>query len=565
MDDRRRRSAVTTEPGLQAGSSPSASSGEIARSPSLLARPGERLTTRVLDLQTVGGAGGNVAQRAVVLVEDDAGDALLVEVMLQDVAPDVAADVLLDAPGGARATGRRRSTASCSTSACRTRWASRRWRSCARSVPDVPVVVLTGRVDDGIGPRGAGGRCAGLPRQGPGRRGGARAVPALRRRARACHDVPAGARRGGAAGAGERPPAARAAAQPADARRPSSGAGAVLPTGQRAGAARRRLLRRGADPDRGVHLLIGDVSGHGPDEAALGVALRIAWRALVLAGLPRGRRRCAASSGSCSPNGATTSASPRSPWSRSSPDLTRAELLLCGHPAPLLVRGRRGRRARRRAAAGPDPAAARRVEPVAVELGGDWGLLLFTDGLVEGSSRPGRERPPRRRPRSAGHLQSLVDRRAGARRRGAGAARRGGAPARRAADRRRRRRCSSAASGWWSLSGAAGWTLARRLRVALGALSLLLAAGRARRWWSCCARPTRRCPSRRGRTFPARLAASQLLTSLVDQETGLRGYALSRDPPLPRAVPPGAGRRAGAPRGAGAPTSVPRTRPASTC
>ena len=31
------------------------------------------------------------------------------------------------------------------------------------------------------------------------------------------------------------------------------------------------------------------------------------------------------------------------------------------------------------------------------------------------------------------------------------------------------------------------------------------------------------------RTFPARVAASQLLTSLVDQETGLRGYALTGD------------------------------------
>lgn len=38
-------------------------------------------------------------------------------------------------------------------------------------------------------------------------------------------------------------------------------------------------------PDRTVHVLIGDVSGHGPDEAALGVALRIAWRALTFAGL----------------------------------------------------------------------------------------------------------------------------------------------------------------------------------------------------------------------------------------------------------------------------------------
>src|SRR3984957_4095978 len=38
-------------------------------------------------------------------------------------------------------------------------------------------------------------------------------------------------------------------------------------------------------PDRGVHVLIGDVAGHGPDEAALGAALRIAWRALTFAGV----------------------------------------------------------------------------------------------------------------------------------------------------------------------------------------------------------------------------------------------------------------------------------------
>jgi serine phosphatase RsbU (regulator of sigma subunit) len=38
-------------------------------------------------------------------------------------------------------------------------------------------------------------------------------------------------------------------------------------------------------PDRTVHVVIGDVAGHGPDEAALGVALRIAWRALTFAGL----------------------------------------------------------------------------------------------------------------------------------------------------------------------------------------------------------------------------------------------------------------------------------------
>ena len=32
--------------------------------------------------------------------------------------------------------------------------------------------------------------------------------------------------------------------------------------------------------------MVGDVCGHGVDEAALGVELRVAWRALVLAGVP---------------------------------------------------------------------------------------------------------------------------------------------------------------------------------------------------------------------------------------------------------------------------------------
>ncbi|WP_246398726.1 PP2C family protein-serine/threonine phosphatase [Mycobacterium vicinigordonae] len=41
-------------------------------------------------------------------------------------------------------------------------------------------------------------------------------------------------------------------------------------------------------PDRVTHVLIGDVAGHGPDEAALGAALRIAWRTLTFAGVHGG-------------------------------------------------------------------------------------------------------------------------------------------------------------------------------------------------------------------------------------------------------------------------------------
>ena len=53
---------------------------------------------------------------------------------------------------------------------------------------------------------------------------------------------------------------------------------------------RRRALLGGdfydavQEPDGTVHAVIGDVSGHGPDAAALGVCLRIAWRTLVLGG-----------------------------------------------------------------------------------------------------------------------------------------------------------------------------------------------------------------------------------------------------------------------------------------
>jgi signal transduction histidine kinase len=78
------------------------------------------------------------------------------------------------------------------------------------------------------------------------------------------------------------------------------------------------------------------------------------------------------------------------------------------------------------------------------------------------------------------------------------------------------------------LRGPGGWTLARRLRVALVALALvLLLAGLV--LVLVLRQADRAVTQQTERTFPARLAASQLLTSLVDQETGLRGYALTHD------------------------------------
>ncbi len=138
----------------------------------------------------------------------------------------------------------------------------------------------------------------------------------------------------------------------------------------------------------GVHLLIGDVSGHGPDEAALGVALRITWRALVLAGLAPvdvllGVERVLLAERGDDERFATVA------MVSLSLDLTVAQVLICGHPAPLLIQAAGAVEL----TAEPTPALAMlpgtRPEESLVELSGDWGMLLFTDGLVEGSESPG--------------------------------------------------------------------------------------------------------------------------------------------------------------------------------
>lgn len=143
--------------------------------------------------------------------------------------------------------------------------------------------------------------------------------------------------------------------------------------------------------DGRVHVLVGDVSGHGPDEAALGVALRIAWRTLVLAGvthddllpilddvLVRERRFDEVFATLC--------------MVIVEPDLQAGRLYLAGHPSPLVLS--------RPTCQLPDdlvgPALGMLPDVVwgsrTVELGDRWRLMLFSDGLVEGRIGQGAER-----------------------------------------------------------------------------------------------------------------------------------------------------------------------------
>ncbi len=136
--------------------------------------------------------------------------------------------------------------------------------------------------------------------------------------------------------------------------------------------------------DGALHLMIGDVCGHGPDQAALGVRLRIAWRTLVLAGQPPDqilptldvvleteRRDDEVFVTLCQLEVA--------------PDRRRALLHLAGHPAPLLVCGARATQidaSLRGQPLGMFEGVRWRGQPL--ELPTAWSLVLYTDGLIEG-------------------------------------------------------------------------------------------------------------------------------------------------------------------------------------
>lgn len=327
--------------------------------------------------------------RQLVLVEDDDGDALLVEEMLRDAAPDVVlrchrtlqsalddrpdeADcVLLDLglPGASGLTA---------------------LAQLRQQVPDVPVVVLTGRTDDGIGPEAlAAGAQDFLVKGQVDAAGLERSVRYAIERGRATlyeRDLVAAELR---------------------AQENSRLQRGLLPSPLLDGDDLRVALfyRPGSDrallggdfydvvqTPTGVHLLIGDVSGHGADEAALGVALRIAWRSLVLAGLSMGQVLDGVEQ--------VLLAERSDDWRYATvamvsldAELTQAQVVLCGHPAPLVLRDG----AIRQIEGGRLPILTllhgRALQPATIELGRDWGLLLFTDGLVEGRRQPGsRER-----------------------------------------------------------------------------------------------------------------------------------------------------------------------------
>ncbi|WP_374705589.1 PP2C family protein-serine/threonine phosphatase [Streptomyces sp. AJS327] len=146
--------------------------------------------------------------------------------------------------------------------------------------------------------------------------------------------------------------------------------------------------------DGTVHAMIGDVCGHGPDEAALGVELRIAWRALTFAGLSGDEllgtlQRVLEHERASEEVFATLCAVDIAA------DGNSASVWLAGHPAPFLleeseITPRLLRDADHGPALGLLPST--RWPRARVALEGSWSLLMYTDGLMEGRVGEGRGR-----------------------------------------------------------------------------------------------------------------------------------------------------------------------------
>jgi PAS domain S-box-containing protein len=131
---------------------------------------------------------------------------------------------------------------------------------------------------------------------------------------------------------------------------------------------------------------IGDVSGHGPDQAAIGAGLRAAWRALALTGddpaeWHRGLGRVFEASEAAPElfvtmiTGAVDAVA------------GRVTLVCAGHPVPILLAD--GARLLEVPAGCPLGIPGAPPEAVTVDLPAQWGLVLHTDGLFEGRAAPG--------------------------------------------------------------------------------------------------------------------------------------------------------------------------------
>jgi len=147
-------------------------------------------------------------------------------------------------------------------------------------------------------------------------------------------------------------------------------------------------------PDGRLAAVIGDVTGHGPDAAALGSSLRAAWRALMLRGAPLGQALRTL-------NSLTLDESSRVERgdqglgllatvciAEVDPDTRQARFAVAGHPPPLIL-GSAVFPLRHESGPMLGLDEDSRWPVARIVLPEHWGLFLYTDGIVEARRSPG--------------------------------------------------------------------------------------------------------------------------------------------------------------------------------
>jgi serine phosphatase RsbU (regulator of sigma subunit) len=135
--------------------------------------------------------------------------------------------------------------------------------------------------------------------------------------------------------------------------------------------------------DGTLRAVIGDVCGHGPDEAALGVCLRIAWRTLVVAGTAHERVLPALDDVLVAERQHEETFVTVCDITVS-PDRRSATVRLAGHPPPVLLRPVPTMWPTAQCGPPLGVVSGETWEAAAAELSDPWAVLLYTDGLIEG-------------------------------------------------------------------------------------------------------------------------------------------------------------------------------------
>jgi len=143
--------------------------------------------------------------------------------------------------------------------------------------------------------------------------------------------------------------------------------------------------------DGWVHALMGDVCGRGPAEAALGVCLRVAWRALVLAGRPADEILFTLSQLLGHERQDDTMFATLCMVSVP-PERSVGWVRMAGHLPPLLLTHDGVRELPTLSAPPLGLSDVRDWPGTQVRLEGSWSILLYTDGLIEGRIGRGSER-----------------------------------------------------------------------------------------------------------------------------------------------------------------------------